>query len=77
MTRLQVMAGIAVFAVATGSAVACVQATKPAPQATASGTVAAPTPSTHSCTDMNGKTFGWSWSNVPFASNCDARPDAK
>jgi hypothetical protein len=22
------------------------------------------------CVDMNGKSFGWSWANVPFASVC-------
>jgi hypothetical protein len=26
---------------------------------------------------MDGKVFDWSWSNVPFASTCEARPDAK
>jgi hypothetical protein len=27
-----------------------------------------------SCTDMNGNSFGWQWSNVPFASTCASGP---
>jgi hypothetical protein len=32
--------------------------------------------SRHSCLDMNGKPFKWRPVNVPFASSCDAKPDA-
>jgi hypothetical protein len=27
-----------------------------------------------SCTDINGNTFGWQWSNAPFASTCAGGP---
>jgi hypothetical protein len=27
-----------------------------------------------SCTDINGNTFGWRWSNAPFASTCSSGP---
>jgi hypothetical protein len=33
--------------------------------------------SKHACVDLNGGSFEWRWANVPFASSCDARPDAK
>ncbi len=33
--------------------------------------------SRHRCTDLAEGTFEWRWANVPFASSCDARPDAK
>jgi hypothetical protein len=77
MTRVRALTGIVVFAIATGGAVISVQATKPVALPAASRTAAPPAHSRHSCIDMNGNTFGWSWSNVPFASQCDARPDAK
>jgi hypothetical protein len=83
MTPMQTLAGIAVVAIVASGAVISVQTTssirttKPAAQPMASAAAAAPDRSTHSCSDMNGKAFGWSWSNVPFASTCDARPDAK
>ena len=74
MTRIQALAGITVFAVLAGAAVISIQATKPAAQALAADTGET---SGHSCVDLNGKTFAWSWSNVPFASRCDARPNPK
>ena len=30
----------------------------------------------HSCIDLMEGTFDWRWANVPFASTCDAKPDA-
>jgi hypothetical protein len=30
----------------------------------------------HSCVDLKEGTFEWRWANVPFASTCDAKPDA-
>jgi hypothetical protein len=33
--------------------------------------------SKHACVDLNGGSFEWRWANAPFASSCDARPDAK
>jgi len=27
-----------------------------------------------SCTDINGNSFGWQWSNAPFASTCASGP---
>jgi len=33
--------------------------------------------SRHACVDMNQRSFEWRWANVPFASSCDARPDAR
>jgi len=33
--------------------------------------------SKHACVDLNDGSFEWRWANVPFASSCDARPDAK
>jgi len=72
----QTLAGIAVFAATASGAVISIQAITPVTRATSSATTAAP-PSTHSCADMNGKRFGWSWSNAPFASSCDVRPDEK
>jgi hypothetical protein len=30
----------------------------------------------HSCVDLKEGTFDWRWANVPFASTCDAKPDA-
>ncbi|MGH6680534.1 MAG: hypothetical protein ACREDL_16755 [Bradyrhizobium sp.] len=74
MTRIQALAGVTVFAVAAGAAVISIQATKPAAEALAAGTAET---SGHSCVDMNGKAFAWSWSNVSFASRCDARPNPK
>jgi hypothetical protein len=32
--------------------------------------------SRHSCIDLEQGTFDWRWANVPFASTCDAKPDA-
>jgi len=32
--------------------------------------------SKHACVDMNEGGFEWRWANVPFASRCDALPDA-
>ena len=32
--------------------------------------------SRHSCVDLKEGTFEWRWANVPFASTCDAKPDA-
>jgi hypothetical protein len=32
--------------------------------------------SRHSCIDLKEGTFDWRWANVPFASTCDAKPDA-
>jgi hypothetical protein len=32
--------------------------------------------SRHSCIDPKEGTFDWRWANVPFASTCDAKPDA-
>ena len=32
--------------------------------------------SKHACVDLNEGSFEWRWANVPFASRCDARPDA-
>jgi len=32
--------------------------------------------SRHSCVDLQEGTFDWRWANVPFASTCDAKPDA-
>jgi hypothetical protein len=32
--------------------------------------------SRHSCIDLKEGTFDWRWANVPFASICDAKPDA-
>jgi hypothetical protein len=32
--------------------------------------------SRHSCIDLEEGTFDWRWANVPFASTCDAKPDA-
>lgn len=74
MTRMQALAGITVFAVLAGAAVISIQATNPAAQPPAAG---AGETSSHSCVDLNGKAFAWSWSNVPFASRCDARPNLK
>ena len=33
--------------------------------------------SKHACVDLNEGSFEWRWANVPFASSCDARPDAR
>jgi len=73
----QTLAGLAVFAFTATGAVISIQATKPATRATASATAAPPAAPSHSCADMHGKRFEWSWSNAPFASSCDVRPDAK
>ena len=32
--------------------------------------------SRHACVDLKEGTFEWRWANVPFASTCDAKPDA-
>jgi hypothetical protein len=77
MTRTQTLVGVAVLAVAAGGAAFSIQATKPAAQPSTLRAIEAPGHSSRSCVDMDGKAFGWSWSNVPFASTCDARPDAK
>jgi hypothetical protein len=77
MTRTQTLVGVAVLAVAAGGAAFSIQATKPAAQPSAPSAIEGPGHSSRSCVDMDGKAFAWSWSNVPFASTCDARPDAK
>lgn len=74
MTRIQKVTGIAVFAFMLCGLVVTLQVTTrlERPEAASS-----PDTSAHSCRDMNGKSFEWQWSNVPFASTCDAKPDAK
>ena len=74
MTRMQALAGLAVFAATAAGAVISVQAIKPVTRtADASASAASRRP----CADMNGHTFNWSWANVPFASSCGAGHDAK
>ena len=31
--------------------------------------------SRHNCVDLNEGSFEWRWANVPFASNCDVKPN--
>jgi hypothetical protein len=44
--------------------------------ASSANTKAADT-SKRSCVDINDQSFEWRWSNVPFASTCDAAPERK
>ncbi len=74
MTRMQTLAGIAVFAITMAGAVISIHAIKPA---TRTADASAPAASRRSCADMNGHAFNWSWSNVPFASSCDTGHDGK
>jgi hypothetical protein len=72
MTRIQALTGIAVFTVATCGVFLSVQATPPLARPAGTNAAAA---SRHACVDMNGKTFEWGSSNVPFAATCDAKPE--
>ena len=74
MTRMQTLTGLAVFAATTAAAVVSVQAIKPI---TRTADASASASSRRACADMNGHAFNWSWSNVPFASNCEAGHDGK
>ncbi len=73
MTRIQKLAGVAVFAFAICGALLTVHAARPPAQLAGTNVADA---STHTCIDMNGKAFEWGFSNVPFAAICDAKPDA-
>jgi hypothetical protein len=73
MTRIQKLAGIAVFACAIAGVFLTTQPGRPPVRL--AGASSADT-SKHSCIDMNGKAFHWPSSNVPFASTCDAKPGA-
>jgi hypothetical protein len=86
MTRKQKLMGIAVIAliVAGGMGVA-VHAAR-SPMAIARAKLAndlrvteaheVALGSRHACVDMQEGSFEWRWANVPFASTCDAGPDA-
>jgi hypothetical protein len=74
MTRMQTLAGLAVFAFTAAGAVISIQAIKPI---TRTADASASALSRRACADMNGGTFNWSWSNVPFASSCEASHDGK
>jgi hypothetical protein len=73
MTRIQKLTGIAVFALAIGGFFLTAPSSRPPARLAA---VNSAKTSKHSCIDMNGKAFNWSWGNVPFASICDAKPKA-
>jgi hypothetical protein len=73
MTRLQKLAGVAVFAFAICGALLTAQATRPPVHLAGANLADA---STHTCVDMNGKALGWGFGNVPFAAIYDAKPDA-
>ena len=73
MTRIQKLTGIAVFACATAGVFLTARPSSPPARLAGASSLKA---SKHSCIDMNGKAFHWPWSNVPFASTCDAKPGA-
>ena len=72
MARVQRLAATVAFAVVLGSIFVALQAAR-----SHAGRTHVAAASTHSCLDMNGKSFAWSYANVPFAATCDVGPDSK
>jgi len=73
MTLTQKVAGSAVFAFAICGVLLSVRADFPPAQPGLSRFAEA---SRHACLDMNGNAVRMAVGHVPFAANCDARPDA-
>jgi hypothetical protein len=86
MTRKQKLIGIALFALIAGGGMGVAVHAARSPMALARAKLTNDLKvaeahelaqgSRHACVDIKEGSFEWRWANVPFASTCDAGPDA-